>query len=109
QDITDLDARAKAVQAFTRQKGVRAHVNQKSSGDDSLHRFHRELSTYGSHANPMTVAARLSSATPGQANLGHLSAGYTERPRLCASHILHTVGYVVSGLRESFGTYLTGK
>ncbi|MBI4494231.1 MAG: hypothetical protein HY690_15690 [Chloroflexi bacterium] len=105
--IVDFEDRRKFLEEFSKNKRVRWNVEQKYLPDRSLSRFFQELSTYGSHANPVTVALHLSSNMPGIANLGFLSVGRSEAMRLCASHILHILSYALCEFHDSFGHYLS--
>ena len=98
--ITDLYARATMVDAFAQ----RHHVRRWLDTNDGLdrRRMFVELSTYGSHANPMTVGLRLSTPIPGAANLGFVSIGKPESVRLCALHALHVLAYVLSEFGDQF-------
>lgn len=102
--ITNLADRRKCIDDFTRSHGVRNHVDQKYAG--SVDPFFFELATFGTHANPVTVGLRMSSHLQGVSNLGFASAGKAEAPKLCAHHVLHTLGYVLSEYNDGFGSYL---
>lgn len=104
--LTELDAISKCIEDFSKAKRVRWSLEQKYAPHASLTRFFKELSTYGSHANPKTVGLRLSSHEPGVANLGFVGVGRTEATRLCASHILHVLSYALSEFEDSFSAYL---
>lgn len=104
--VKDLMGRRKCIDEFQRTKRVRRVVGQKYKPEDSMERFFAELSTYGTHANPVTVALRLSSPVDGVASLGFTSVGRPEATKLCASHILHTLAYVLSEYHDGFADYL---
>jgi hypothetical protein len=109
---TDVYKIADSIRKFEERKQVRRTVAGKYSDPpevgESLHRLFKELSTYGSHANPQTVVLRLASDRPGVANLGFVSIGKSEATRLCANHVLHLVGYVLSEFSDYFAEYLDG-
>lgn len=104
--VEDLEQRRTLIRKCDSDKRVRSKVEAKYAPDKSLSRFFYELSTYGAHANPATVSLRLSSGTPGVANLGFISVGKLEATQLCANHILHTLSYVISTYRDGFSDYL---
>lgn len=103
--ITELGKLHEFINKFNREKKVLSYVDCKYPGQ-SLRDFYRELSTYGTHINPKTVALRLASQVREKPRLGFMSWGYTEAPRLCANYILHTLGYVLSEYFDACGAYL---
>ena len=104
--ITNLKDLRRSIVDLERKMGARKKVQQKYEPDESLSDLYAEVSTYGAHVNPKTVAQRLSSARPGIANLGFASVGKSQATRLCAAHILHILGYTLSEFWDSFGAYL---
>ena len=93
--ITDLDARRVFISRFERKKQIRQSVEKKYLPDRSLSRGYHELSTFGTHINPITTFLRLSSNIQGIANLGFMSVGKSEATRLCAIRILHILRYEI--------------
>lgn len=96
----DLQKRARLVMLFARKFRVRSWLAKQDGLDREP--FFVELSTFGSHANPMTVGLRVASPEPGVANLGFMSLGKPETIMLCASHALHVTGYMLSEFTDSF-------
>jgi len=103
--VTDVFDVRKQLNKFESKEKIRIAVRDKYA-DGSHDRFFVELSTYGTHINPKTVGLRLGTPRPNAGNLGFVTAGYTEAPVLCASHILHVLAYALSEFRDTFKGYL---
>lgn len=103
--ITDFEERRAYIDKFSRK--IRPWLEEQDDPDRTRTRLYRDLSTYGTHANPATVGLRMSSGEPGVANLGFMSVGKSEATRLCAIHDLHVLMYVLSEFVDRFTSYLS--
>ena len=104
--IVDLEKRRQCIAAFNRKRRVRQWLGTHIGEAPSRERMFSELSTYGTHANPITVGLRLSSNLEGVGNLGFLSVGKVQATQLCASHCLHILIYALSEFFDGFPDYL---
>lgn len=104
--LTDFHERRRYILDFSNKYHIRKVLEDRDDPEKSRTRLFHELSTYGTHANPVTVRLRITAGEPGVTNLGYWSVGKKEATRLSAIHTLHVLVYVLSLYVEGFKQYL---